>query len=53
MICFVTIMPYHALPSVLDSEGVEVAAVRGMLASILKMIEDGATHIGVATDHVI
>jgi hypothetical protein len=53
MICFVTIMPYHALPSMLDSEGVEVAAVRGMLASILKMIEDGATHIGVATDHVI
>jgi 5'-3' exonuclease len=36
-----------------DSEGVEVAAVRGVLASILKMIEDGATHIGVATDHVI
>ena len=36
-----------------DSEGVEVAAVRGVLASILKMMEDGATHIGVATDHVI
>jgi 5'-3' exonuclease len=36
-----------------DSEGFEVAAVRGVLASILKMIEDGATHIGVATDHVI
>jgi 5'-3' exonuclease len=36
-----------------DSEGLEVAAVRGVLTSILKMIEDGATHIGVATDHVI
>jgi 5'-3' exonuclease len=36
-----------------DSEGLEVAAVRGVVASILKMIEDGATHIGVATDHVI
>jgi 5'-3' exonuclease len=36
-----------------DSEGFEVAAVRGVLASILKMIEDGVTHIGVATDHVI
>jgi 5'-3' exonuclease len=36
-----------------DSDGVEVGAVRGVLASILKMIEDGATHIGVATDHVI
>jgi 5'-3' exonuclease len=30
-----------------------VAAVRGVLASILGMIKDGATHIGVATDHVI
>jgi 5'-3' exonuclease len=44
---------YYALPSVRDSEGFEVAAVRGVLASILKMIEDGATHIGVATDQVI
>jgi 5'-3' exonuclease len=44
---------YYALPSVLDSEGMEVAAVRGVLASVLKMIEDGVTHLGVATDHVI
>ena len=44
---------YHALPSALDSEGQEVAAVRGVLASVLKMIEQGATHIAVATDHVI
>lgn len=28
-------------------------AITGVLNSILKMIEDGATHIGVATDHVI
>src|SRR5437016_486200 len=28
-------------------------AVAGVLAMIAKMIEDGATHIGVATDHVI
>lgn len=28
-------------------------AVTGVLDSILQMIEDGATHIGVATDHVI
>ena len=28
-------------------------AVAGVLATIVKMIEDGATHIGVATDHVI
>ena len=41
------------MPSALDSEGREVAAVRGVLSSILKMIEEGATHIAVATDHVI
>jgi len=28
-------------------------AVRGVLHSILEMIETGATHVGVATDHVI
>lgn len=30
-----------------------MAAVRGVLASVLGMIQDGATHIAVATDHVI
>jgi 5'-3' exonuclease len=44
---------YYALPSVRDRDGQEVAAVRGVLASILGMIKEGATHIGVATDHVI
>jgi 5'-3' exonuclease len=38
---------------VVDESGQEVAAVRGVLASILGMIKEGATHIGVATDHVI
>jgi len=28
-------------------------AVRGVLHGVLEMIEDGATHLGVATDHVI
>ena len=28
-------------------------AVAGVLQSLLQMIEHGATHIGVATDHVI
>src|SRR6266516_176318 len=28
-------------------------AVRGVLQMVLQMIETGATHIGVATDHVI
>ncbi len=31
----------------------EVAAVRGVLRTVLGMLEDGATHVGVATDHVI
>jgi len=44
---------YYALPSARDSEGREVAAVRGVLASVLGMIKGGASHIAVATDHVI
>ncbi len=44
---------YYALPSARDKEGMEVAAVRGVLASVLSMIKQGATHIAVATDHVI
>jgi 5'-3' exonuclease len=44
---------YHALPSALDEDGREVAAVRGVVASVLGMINRGATHVAVATDHVI
>ena len=44
---------YYALPSARDAEGREVGAVRGVLASMLGMIKGGATHIAVATDHVI
>lgn len=44
---------YYALPSARDRDGGEVAAVRGVLASVLGMIRGGATHVGVATDHVI
>jgi 5'-3' exonuclease len=44
---------YYALPSARDEEGREVAAVRGVLASVLGMIKEGATHVAVATDHVI
>ena len=44
---------YYALPSARDSHGCEVAGVRGVLASVLGMIKGGATHIAVATDHVI
>jgi len=44
---------YYALPSAQDATGAEVAAVQGVLASVLGMIKGGATHIAVATDHVI
>jgi 5'-3' exonuclease len=44
---------YYALPSAKDQDGREVAAVRGVLASVLGMIRGGVTHIAVATDHVI
>jgi 5'-3' exonuclease len=44
---------FYAVPSAKDSSGKEIGAVRGVLGSILSMIEGGATHVGVATDHVI
>ena len=44
---------YYALPSARDEEGREVAAVRGVLASVLRMIKEGATHVAMATDQVI
>jgi 5'-3' exonuclease len=44
---------YYALPSARDRDGHEVAAVRGVLTSILGMIKAGATHLAVATDTVI
>lgn len=44
---------YYALPPARDRDGREIAAVRGVVGSILGMIKQGATHLGVATDHVI
>ena len=44
---------FYALPSAKDSQGQEVAAVRGVLGSLLGMMQAGVTYIGVATDHVI
>jgi 5'-3' exonuclease len=44
---------FYALPSAKDSEGREVAAVRGVLGSLLGIMQAGTTYIGVATDHVI
>src|SRR5579864_4762674 len=44
---------FFAVPSATDASGQEIGAVRGVLASVLSMIEGGTTHLGVATDHVI
>jgi 5'-3' exonuclease len=44
---------FFAVPAAADVNGQEVGAVRGVLTSVLSMIESGATHIGVATDHVV
>ena len=44
---------FYAVPSAKDASGQEIAAVRGVVGSVLSMIEAGATHVGVATDHVI
>jgi len=44
---------YYALPSARDAQGQEVAAVRGVVTSVLGMIKEGATHVAVATDHVV
>ena len=44
---------FFAVPAAVDTNGREIGAVRGVLRSVLPMIERGATHIGVATDHVI
>ena len=44
---------HFAVPSHLDPAGVEVAATRGVIGSMLMMLEEGATHVAVATDHVV
>ena len=45
---------FFAMPSARDAGGQEVAAVRGVVSSVLGMIRSGeATHLAVATDHVI
>ena len=44
---------FYAMPSAKNAAGEEVAAVRGVMHSIRGLVQEGATHIGVATDHVI
>jgi 5'-3' exonuclease len=44
---------FFALPSHVTDDGREVGAVRGVIGTVLTLLEQGATHVGVATDHVI
>jgi 5'-3' exonuclease len=44
---------FYAVPSARDKDGHEVGAVKGVLRSVLGMIEGGATHVAVATDQII
>ena len=44
---------YFGAPPHVNADGREVGATRAVISSVLGLMEDGATHIGVATDHVI
>ena len=45
---------FYAVPPAQDRSGAEIGAVRGVVGSIRGMLNRGeATHVGVATDHVI
>jgi 5'-3' exonuclease len=44
---------FFGAPPRLATDGTEVGAARGVVSSMVAMLEGGTTHIGVATDHVI
>ena len=44
---------FFGAPPHRNADGLEVAAVRGVVSSVLQLLGEGATHVGVATDHVI
>lgn len=44
---------FFAVPPHADAEGNEAGAIRGVLGTVLSILENGGTHIGVATDHVV
>jgi 5'-3' exonuclease len=44
---------FYGAPPHRNASGQEVAAVRGVVSSVLQLLGEGATHVGVATDHVI
>jgi 5'-3' exonuclease len=44
---------FFAVPSSVDASGQEIGATRGVVGSVLSMIESQQSYIGVATDHVV
>ena len=44
---------HFGVPAEVRAKGARTAATRGVLGSVLSLLEEGATHVGVATDHVI
>jgi 5'-3' exonuclease len=44
---------YFGQPSRAGDDGAEIGAARGVVLSVMSMLAEGATHIGVATDHVV
>ncbi|HEX7077438.1 MAG TPA: 5'-3' exonuclease H3TH domain-containing protein [Candidatus Eisenbacteria bacterium] len=44
---------FYAVPPLADAAGKERGAVVGVVQTLIAMLEGGATHLGVATDHVI
>jgi 5'-3' exonuclease len=44
---------FYGAPPHRTKDGYEVGAVRAVLSSLLGLLGDGATHVGVAVDHVI
>jgi 5'-3' exonuclease len=44
---------FFGAPAHRNAAGQEVAAVRGVVGSMVQLLGEGVTHVGVATDHVI
>ena len=44
---------FYAVPRMTSVDGIEIGAVRGVVGSLLGLLEEEVTHIGVATDHVV
>ena len=44
---------HYGVPAAVRASSPRIAGMRGVLWSVLTLLEEGATHVGVATDHVI